>query len=55
MQYSSPLKWIPLGPMICSEVSLAQGLVVNHTPPTVVAIYDKGRQKKNRIDERSVD
>ena len=25
----------------CSEVSLAQGLVVDHAPPTVVASYDK--------------
>ena len=25
----------------CSEVSLAQGLVVDHAPPTIVASYDK--------------
>ena len=25
----------------CSEVSLAQGLVVDHTPPTIAANYDK--------------
>ena len=25
----------------CSEVSLAQGLVVNHAPPTIMAKYDK--------------
>ena len=25
----------------CSKVSLAQGLVVDHTPPTIVANYDK--------------
>ena len=25
----------------CSEVSLAQGLVVDHTPPTIAASYDK--------------
>ena len=25
----------------CSEVFLAQGLVVNHTPPTIAASYDK--------------
>ena len=25
----------------CSEVSLAQGLVVNHAPPTIAASYDK--------------
>ena len=28
----------------CSEVSLAQGLVVDHAPPTVVARYDKALQ-----------
>ena len=25
----------------CSEVSLAQGLVVDHAPPTIAASYDK--------------
>ena len=25
----------------CSEVSLAQGLVVDHAPPTVAASYDQ--------------
>ena len=25
----------------CSEVSLAQGLVVDHAPPTIAARYDK--------------
>ena len=25
----------------CSEVSLAQGLVVDHAPPTIMASYDK--------------
>ena len=25
----------------CSEVSLAQGLVVDHAPPTIVVSYDK--------------
>ena len=27
----------------CSEVSLAQGLVVGHTPPTIAASYDKAQ------------
>ena len=41
----------------CSEVSLAQGLVVDHAPPIIAASYDKAllwTTKKDRIDERSV-
>ena len=40
-----------------SEVSLAQGLVVDHAPPTIAASYDKALpvdDEKDRIDERSV-
>ena len=40
----------------CSEVSFAQGLVVDHAPPTIAASYDKGTvdNKKGHINERSV-
>ena len=40
----------------CSEVSLAQGLVVDHTPPTIAASNDKALlwMTKDCIDERSV-
>ena len=40
----------------CSEVSLAQGLVVDHAPPTVAANYDKAQlwTTKKTIDQRSV-
>ena len=42
----------------CSEVSLAQGLVVDHAPPTIAASYDEARatvdDEKDHIDERSV-
>ena len=42
----------------CSEVSLAQGLVVDHAPPTIAASYDKALatedDEKDCIDERSV-
>ena len=45
-----PLKWTTLGPKILSasysEVSLAQGLVVDHAAPTIVACYDKELQKR---------
>ena len=40
----TPLKQTPLGPKICllnSEVFLAQGLVVDHAPPTIAASCDK--------------
>ena len=40
-----------------SQVSLAQGLVIDHDPPTIAASYDKAllwTTKKDRIDERSV-
>ena len=38
----TPLKWTPLGPKFLSTiVSLAQGLVVDHTPPTIAASYAK--------------
>ena len=44
--------------VLCSEVSLAQGLVVDHVLPTIAANYDKARlamdNEKYRIDERSV-
>ena len=41
----------------CSEVSLAQGLVVDHAPPTIAASYDKSTtvdDEKVHIFERSV-
>ena len=54
MYYSvTPLQRTPLGPTTVStiaRVSLAQGLVVDHAPPTIVANYDKARlwtTKKN--------
>ena len=53
----TPLKWTPLGPKIvcCSEVSLAQGLVVDHAPPTIAASYDNSvDDEKDSINERSV-
>ena len=40
----TPLKRTPLGPKILSTVArylLAQGLVVDHAPPTIVASHDK--------------
>ena len=41
-----------------SEVSISQGLVVDHTPPTITASYDEAllwtTNLKDRIDERSV-
>ena len=47
LHYSgTPLKWTPLGPTIVSaiaRVSLAQGLVVDHAPPIIVANYNKAR------------
>ena len=44
MYSGTPLKRTPLGPKILSaiaRVSLAQGLVVDHAPPTIAASYDK--------------
>ena len=42
----------------CCEVSLAQELVVDHAPLTIVASYDKALStvddEKDPIDERSV-
>ena len=32
-----------------SEVSLAQGLVIDHTPPTIVVSYDEARLLMKRL------
>ena len=37
-----------------SKVSLAQGLVVDHAPPTIATSYDTVDNEKVRIDEKSV-
>ena len=34
--------------VLYSKVSLAQGLVVDHTPPTIVANHDKARLSRIR-------
>ena len=56
-QYSgTPLKRRPLGPknfVRYSEVSLAQGLLVDHAPPIIVASTTMDNEK-DRIDERFV-
>ena len=43
--------------VLYNEVSLAQGLVVDHTPPTIVASHDKARLStmKNYTDKRFID
>ena len=42
--------------VLCSEVSLAQGLVVDHAPPTIAVSYDEALlwTTKKTINERSV-